>query len=75
LQYAKAREAEQRAQMKYKLYVADSLFYSQQNMRLAERFSDILNKKRKEMQEKTGDEIVQDIITKHGFKFKKGGET
>jgi len=72
----KAREEERRDDTIYRLYVTDSLFYMNQNMRLVEKYTDILKRNRKERQpQKTGDEIVKDMLNKHGLKFKKGGDS
>lgn len=59
--------------MEYRLYVTDSLFYSAQRMRLADRYTEILKKTKVKVPQKTGDEIVEDMLMRHGFKFKKGG--
>lgn len=59
--------------MEYRLYVTDSLFYSPQRMRLADRYADILKRMTKKEPPRSGDEIVQDIIARNGLKFKKGG--
>ena len=73
MQYAKAREAEKVERKAYQYYISDSLFYAGQQMRLADRFSDLLEKTKNREPEKTGDQIVEEMLKKNGFKFKKGG--
>ncbi len=73
MQYAKAREAEKVERKAYQYYISDSLFYAGQQMRLADRFSDLLERNRRKAPKKTGDEIVEEVIRKNGLKFKKGG--
>lgn len=53
--------------MAYKVYISDSLFYQAQNQRLTARYHDLLNKK---VDNRTGDEIVFDIMKNAGLRFK-----
>lgn len=70
MKYAKARGEERKEEKAFRLYISDSLFYYMQNMRLVDRYADLLTGKQKEPQ-KSGDEIVSDIFRKHNFRFKK----
>lgn len=56
----------------FRFYVADSLFYSPQNMRLTEKLSDMFKKSNKPEPEKSGDEVVEEIMKKHGLTFERG---
>lgn len=56
----------------FRFYVADSLFYSPQNMRLTEKLSDMFKKSNKSEPEKSGDEVVEEIMKKHGLTFERG---
>lgn len=47
-------------------YVADSLFYSSQDMRLTQRYAELLE--RKPVDRRSGDEIARDVINKIGLK-------
>lgn len=53
--------------MAYRVYVTDCLFYQGQNQRLTTRFVDLLNKK---VDNRSGDEIVLDVMSKAGLRFK-----
>lgn len=46
----------------------------QQNKRLTEKLADVLVKLKNPKPSKTGDEVVEDILKKHGITFGKGGE-
>lgn len=53
--------------MAYRTYLTDTLFYQAQNQRLTARYYDIINKK---VDNRTGDEIVADVIAGAGLRFK-----
>jgi hypothetical protein len=53
--------------MAYRIYVTDSLFYQAQNQHLTARYVDLLNKK---VDNRSGDEIVLDVMSKAGLRFK-----
>ena len=55
----------------YRFYIADSLFYQARGKALTLRYSELLDSLNKPIEpEPTGDEIVADIMTKHGLRFK-----
>ena len=53
--------------MTYRLYVANSLYYTPQNKMMAKSLQDILYPVAEDT--RTGDEIVLDIIAKAGLSF------
>ena len=54
--------------MAYKLYMSDLLFYYQdRSQQLTARFVDVLNK---EVDNRTGDEVALDVMSKAGLRFK-----
>lgn len=55
----------------YRLYVADSLFYNGENKHLAEKLSKIIERMRAPRVYKTGDEVAEDVLKRHGLKFRK----
>lgn len=56
----------------YRLYVADSLFYAGENKHLTEKLSEIMSRVKAPKSSKTGDEVAEDIMRRHGLRFKKG---
>lgn len=56
----------------YRFYIADTLYYHGQNMALTMKYGDLLNVLNKPIDNKpvNGDEIVQDIMSRHGLRFK-----
>lgn len=56
----------------YRYYVTDMLYYHGQNMTLTVKYGDILERLNKPIDNKPvdGDEIVRDIMLRHGLRFK-----
>lgn len=55
----------------YRFYIADSLYNQARGKALVLRYSELLDNINKPIEdEPTGDEIVADIMTKHGLRFK-----
>ncbi len=55
----------------YRFYIADSLFYQARGKALTLRYEEVLDRLYKPQEpEPTGDEIVADIMTKYGLRFK-----
>lgn len=65
----KARESESIERYAHRLYVADSLFYAGENKHLTEKYADIMAKIKTPTPKKTGDEVVTDMIRRHGLTF------
>ena len=62
--------------MLFRVFVSDSLFYYTQNMRLNDRYADrIIELNKKPTPQKSAEDIVNDIMGRHGLTFKKGGTT
>lgn len=55
--------------MKYKTYVADSLQGIPQHKYISRRYIDMINLDNKPVDDRTGDEIAEDIISKAGLQF------
>lgn len=53
--------------MAYRFYVSDSLFYYGQNKHLVKRYAEII--KPRQVDNRSGDEIAEDVITRLGLKF------
>lgn len=52
--------------MAFRVYVTDSLFYQAQEQRLARRYAEMI-KKTKKVEEKSAEEIIDDIVTRAGL--------
>lgn len=68
MRYVKARLEKEQRDEAYRIFVCDSLQLMPQNKYLAKRYSDLI-KKDKESQ-KSGDEIVLDIMSRAGLKWR-----
>lgn len=68
MRYVKARLEKEQRDEAYRIFVCDSLQLMPQNKYLAKRYSDLI-KKDKEPQ-KSGDEIVLDIMSRAGLKWR-----
>lgn len=55
------------------MYITDTLYYQGEQKRLTVRYADIVNKKTDHADERTGDEIAEDIIARLGL-IETGGE-
>ena len=69
--YLNARYEKEVANIVWMNYVADSMFYSTQQKSLTERYSDIMKKPFKS-DNRSGDEIVQDVMERGGLRFEDG---
>lgn len=69
--YLNARYEKEVANIVWMNYVADSMFYSAQQKSLTERYSDVM-KKASNMDNRSGDEIVKDIMERGGLRFEDG---
>ena len=49
--------------------MADSLFYAGENKHLTQKYADIMSRIKAPRPKKTGDEIVTDMIRRHGLTF------
>ena len=67
MKYASSRFKYEQRELAYKIYLTDTLFYQVQNQRLTTRYIDMLNKK---VDNRTGDEIVIEVMNKAGLRFK-----
>lgn len=54
--------------------MADSLFYAGENKHLSEKYADILTRIKAPKPAKNGDDVIADIIKRHGLRFEKEGE-
>ena len=55
----------------YRYYIADSLYYQARGKALTLRYDELLKRIYEPQEpEPSGDEIVQDIMTKYGLRFK-----
>lgn len=57
-------EKEQRTEA-YRIYITDSMYYKAQNKYITVRYYDLLQPK--ELDDRTGDEIAQDVINRLGL--------
>ena len=55
--------------MAYRVYVTDCLYYQAQGQMLTTRYADLISNKKQD-QEKSSEEIVADIMSKAGLRFK-----
>lgn len=51
----------------YKAYISEGLYALTNNMSLTKRFSEV---REKPQPQKSGDEIVKEVMERHGLKFK-----
>ena len=67
-----ARYTEYIREETYRLYITDSLFYQARGKAFTLRYEELLDRiyNKPQEPEPTGDEIVQDIMTKYGLRFK-----
>ena len=54
----------------YRFYVTDSLSYAPQNKYITERFADMIKRPLGKADNRTGDEIAVDVISRLGLRFK-----
>lgn len=64
--YLSARMREARKESIYRAYVTDMMYYNNQNKTLTARYIDILENKPTD--DRSGDEIAADVITRLGLK-------
>lgn len=70
------REKEHKEEVLYRVYVTDSLFCSSHNMSLNDRYVErLLKLYEKPVPQRSAEDIVADVMNRHGLTFKKGGTT
>ena len=74
VRYFIARYKKEMQREMWERYVADSINYVPQQKCLAVSYSDIVNSFHAKEEGKTAEEIIDDIMTRHGLSFKKSGE-
>jgi len=66
MRYVKAKCAEYRQELTYRIYITDCLYYQGENKRLTSRFYDLAFPKKED--KRTGDQIALDVITRLNLK-------
>ena len=67
MRYLLSRVKQDRAERIYRIYVADSLYYSGQGKTLTQRYTDLLKPKKKD--NRTAEQIANDVIKSIGLKM------
>lgn len=68
MRYVKARLEKEQRDEAYRIFVCDSLQLMPQNKYISKRYSDLINKDKEP--QKSGDEIVLDIMSRAGLKWR-----
>ena len=68
MRYVVARYNQKQRDEAYRIYVTDSLYYMKRNEVLGIRFFDLIDKK-KVIDNRSGDEIALDIISRAGLQY------
>lgn len=69
MRYVKARYAEYKQSLAYRIYITDSLYYYGNNQRLTKRYIDIVMPE--PVDPRSGDEIALDVISRLDLKVEK----
>ena len=67
MRYAVARLEETANEAAYRNYLADTLYYYNHNQAINNRFADLMDTKKRRMRNKTGDEVVGDLVKNAGI--------
>lgn len=69
MRYVMARYVEYQREMSYRFFVTDALYESEDHMRIVPpaRFRDIVDRKVKPKDKRSGEEIANDIVKKAGL--------
>ena len=71
MRYVMARYNDYKRDLTYRYYLTDTLFHYAHNRAMKYRYADIVEKKVKLVPEKSGNEIVADVVSRAGLKKKK----
>ena len=66
MKYAMSKYKMYEEELAYRVYIADSLFYSADNKKLVKRYSDVIRPA--PVDNRTGDEIALDVINRLGLR-------
>ena len=69
MRYVRAKYIEYMESKAYRIYISDTLYYYTDNKRLQNRYVDLL--KPKKVDNRSGDEIALDVITRLNLKVEK----
>lgn len=67
-----ARYTEKQRETAYRIYVTDCFYLQGQGMSPSIRFDDWINKKPQIADDRSGEEIILDVMSRNGLTFRKG---
>ena len=67
MRYAVARLEETSNEATYRNYLTDSIYYYAHNQVMSMRYADLINPKKAKQRNKTGDEVVADLVKNAGI--------